>query len=205
MRRASEPSEVVSLTAATLSSLAVGRAACCGLSSVASTTGSNDRRERRIPREGLARRCRGLTAAASRQVLPQAGWKPASESRSTSASLLVCSSSQASMTWPTRFACAPSRPGWPSSASARRLTQRSQRIPLTWIISCWTTCLGYRALDEVGAEGCEPVPLPDLELMCRLVLERRERLQQRLATQLARRWRDEVEELRRELPRGHDA
>src|SRR3954447_1015463 len=49
MRRASEPSEVVSLTAATLSSRAAGRGACCGLSSVASTTGSNAGCSRRIP------------------------------------------------------------------------------------------------------------------------------------------------------------
>ena len=45
------------------------------------------------------------------------------------------SSSQESVTWPMRFAFADSSPSSSPSAPPSRMTQRSQRIPLTWSVS----------------------------------------------------------------------
>ena len=75
----------------------------------------------------------GYSGAAARN-----GWNPPLAIAASSASRLVRDSSQESVTWPIRFAFADSRPSAPSSVWARRITQRSQRMPLTWIVSDWT-------------------------------------------------------------------
>src|SRR5207249_9443270 len=64
-----------------------------------------------------------------------------------------------------RFAFAASRPSCSSSIFPRRITQRSQRTPVSWIVSVWTaTALRYRALDQVCADSLQRVGSADLEL-----------------------------------------
>ena len=65
-----------------------------------------------------------------------------------------------------RLAFAASRPSCPRSVPASRATQRSQRTPLTWIVSLWmaTRPMLAGARHEIGGDGHEPVAPPDLEL-----------------------------------------
>ena len=60
---------------------------------------------------------------------------PALASAATSDSRVVRCSSHSSVTSPTRFAVASSSPSCPWRAPASLPTQRSQRIPVTWIVS----------------------------------------------------------------------
>src|SRR3989441_5339842 len=84
---------------------------------------------------------------------------------SSSLSRCVRSSSQASLTRPIRLALASSRPSCPSSTFASRMTQRSHRIPLTWIVSVTTAMvLRYRSFDEIRADSGQVVCTPDLQL-----------------------------------------
>ena len=65
----------------------------------------------------------------------RASRKPARPIASRIASRDVRFSSQERVTSPMSVAFANSSPSWPRSACARRPTQRSQRIPLTWTVS----------------------------------------------------------------------
>ena len=66
---------------------------------------------------------------------PEFSRKPARERAATSVSRSVTSSSHVSVTWPMRLAYAPTRPSSARRATARRFTQRSQRMPVTWRMS----------------------------------------------------------------------
>src|SRR6266516_3011049 len=72
-----------------------------------------------------------------------------------------------------RLALASSRPSCPSSTLARRITQRSQRIPLIWIVSVTTAmALRYRSRDEIRADGRQAIVTSDLELSIGLARRR---------------------------------
>src|SRR5439155_12135619 len=115
--------------------------------------------------------------------------KPPRAISSSSESRFVRSSSQASVTCPIRLALASSRPSCPSSTFASRMTQRSQRIPLTWIVSVTTAIvLRYRPLDEIRADSREAVGTADLELAVGFACLRVEPVQGN--RQLARQRRD---------------
>src|SRR6266568_5480859 len=64
-----------------------------------------------------------------------------------------------------RLALASSRPSCSSSTFASRMTQRSQRIPRTWIVSVTTAMsLSYRPLDEICAESRQAPGTADVQL-----------------------------------------
>src|SRR4051794_28377792 len=64
-----------------------------------------------------------------------------------------------------RFAFAASRPSNPSRTWARRMTQRSQRTPPTWIVSlCVATAPAYRQLGDLAKRRFRP----ELKLALRL-------------------------------------
>ena len=65
--------------------------------------------------------------------------------------------------------------------SPSRMTQRSQRIPLTWIVSSWSHVLRVPSAREVGAHCGEAVALADRKLARGLVLEPAERLEEGVA------------------------
>src|SRR5439155_3556668 len=86
-----------------------------------------------------------------------------------------------------RLALASSRPSCPSSTFASRITQRSQRIPLTWIVSMMTAiALRYRPPDEICAESRQALGTAGLELTIGLTGLRIEAVQRnrQLACQL---------------------
>src|SRR5258708_31436229 len=88
-----------------------------------------------------------------------------------------------------RLALASSRPWCPSSTLARRITQRSQRIPLIWIVSVTTAmALRYRSLYEIRADSRQADVTPDRELSIGLACLRIEAIQRN--GQLARKGRD---------------
>src|SRR5713101_8330434 len=88
-----------------------------------------------------------------------------------------------------RLALASSRPSCPSSTFASRMTQRSQRIPLTWIVSVTTVMtLSYRPLDEICAESRQALGTADLQLAIGLTGLRIEAVQRN--RQLARQRHD---------------